>query len=141
MPKPSKLKYRSGYKYQVYETYKFYIGHRISVDEAVGAKFLHLGTNGTLIIDDGYAWDGPSGPAIDTKNFMRGSLCHDAIYQLMRKGLLPNSRREAADLIMNDINKEDGMCRIRRWWILRSVRKFANESSLPKNQRIIHEAP
>jgi len=66
MPEPSKLKYQSGYKYQVYETYKFYVGHKISVGEAIGAKFLHLGTNGELIIDDGYAWDGPSGPAIDT---------------------------------------------------------------------------
>jgi len=59
----------------------------------------------------------------------------------MRKGLLPNSCRDKADYIMDEINEKDGMWKLRRWWVLRSVRKFANESSLPKNQRKVHEAP
>jgi hypothetical protein len=30
-----------------------------------------------LNILEEYCWDGASGPAIDTQNFMRGSLLHD----------------------------------------------------------------
>ena len=51
--------------------------------------------DGRLVIQKGYAWDGPSGPTIDTENFMRGSLVHDALYQLFREGKLdPEKQRE-----------------------------------------------
>jgi len=66
----------------------------------------------------GYAPDGPSGPTLDTANFMRGSLVHDTLYQLMREGLLNhNLPREAADRILQSLYREDGMLALRAWWV------------------------
>ena len=45
----------------------------------------------------GYCWDGPSGPTIDDDRAMRPSLIHDAYYQLIRMGLLPEGARKHAD--------------------------------------------
>jgi hypothetical protein len=47
----------------------------------------------------GYAWNGPSGPTLDTRNFMRGSLVHDALYQLMREGRMDNGLRRQNEAI------------------------------------------
>ena len=38
-----------------------------------------------MIVEKDYAWDGPSGPTIDTSNSMRASLVHDVLYQAMRE--------------------------------------------------------
>lgn len=51
-------------------------------------KYASLTKSGTLHIYADYEWDGPSGPAIDTNSFMRGSLVHDLLYQLIREGHL-----------------------------------------------------
>ena len=78
----------------------------------------------TIHIKAGYAWDGPSGPSIDTDTFMRGSLIHDALYQLIREGYLPQSFRKAADKQMRRICKEDGMHPFRAWYSYVGVRLF-----------------
>jgi hypothetical protein len=78
-----KIKYREGYKYQLAETYSLItpvIGYQI-LD-----PFYVLQPNGYLIIKEGYAWDGASGPTIDTKNSMRPSLVHDVFCQAQRAG-------------------------------------------------------
>ena len=82
-------------------------------DIFVRTEYIELRYDGQLTLRKGYAWDGPSGPTIDTKNFMRGSLVHDALYQLMRLKLLPASLRETADMLLRRICIEDGMCRLR----------------------------
>jgi hypothetical protein len=51
-------------------------------------KYAKLYSDGRLVINTFYEWDGPSGPAIDTDNFMDGSLVHDLLYQFMREGYL-----------------------------------------------------
>ena len=73
----------------------------------------------------GYAWDGPSGPTFDTPNFMRGSLIHDALYQLMRNGLLREDFREDADKEIKKACLEDGMTRFRAAYVYWSLRRFA----------------
>ena len=85
MEKPY-IKYRSGYKYQLVEEYQV----KVSVAPADNIKtdFIELSTEGMLVIKKGYAWDGPSGPTIDTLNFMHGSLVHDVLYQLLRNKLI-----------------------------------------------------
>ena len=73
-----------------------------------------LNTKGHLIIKRSYAWDGPSGPTIDTKNFMRGSLVHDALYQLMRHEHLSSDEwRAVADLEHHEVDESriDGALR------------------------------
>lgn len=85
---------------------------------------------GHLTIFKGYCWDGGSGPAIDTANFMRASLIHDALYQLMREGVIDRKKfRKRADQIMREIALEDGMSNIRARWIYCAVRIGARGSS------------
>lgn len=120
------------YKYQLVEAYEHPTEIRPeSVVRTVG-DFVVLTTDGRLQTKKGYAWDGPSGPTIDTKNFMRGSLVHDALYQLMREGLLSQEHRETADRLLREICLEDGMSRIRAWWVYRAVRSFAAAAAAPR---------
>ena len=93
---------------------------------------VELTSQGLLTIYAKYAWDGPSGPTFDTPSFMRGSLIHDALYQLMREGKLdPDQHREAADEILRDICLEDGMPRVRAWWVYRGVRRGGARAAQP----------
>ena len=60
------------------------------------SEWMTLDPDGTLTIKGGYAWDGASGPAND-HNFVRASLVHDALYQLLRERKIPEEYREVAD--------------------------------------------
>lgn len=107
------IQYRSGYKYQLKKP--IIVSTKLRPEEEkVVERFIKLGADGQLEIGDGSAWDGPSGPSIDTKNFMRGSLVHDALYQLMREARLDKTKwRRAADEELVRICREDGMTRVR----------------------------
>lgn len=133
------IKYQNGFKYQLYETYVCDLGMRFS--EEIDHPFFYITRPGRLTVKKGYAWDGPSGPTVDTKDFMRGSLIHDVLYQAIRLELLPQSFRETADQILKDICLKDGMSKVRAWWVYRGVRIGAGSAALPKNERKILEAP
>jgi len=77
-----------------------------------------------LTIHEGYAWDGASGPTIDTKSFMRGSLVHDALYQLISTKKLGKEHRRDADKVLYRICREDGMSWFRAKYVYYAVRKF-----------------
>jgi len=94
-----------------------------------------------ISIVKGYAWDGPSGPAIDTASFMRGSMVHDALYQLMRDGYLEHSYRKQSDQLLQQICKEDGMWTLRAFWVYLGVRLFANPASKPSHSKQLLKAP
>ena len=100
------IAFRSGYKYQLAEDYSAIIPiaplAEIITDYIILIRepsLIHgiAPCEGQLTIKKGYAWDGPSGPAIDTKSAMRGSLIHDAGYQLLRSGLQAASVRTKWD--------------------------------------------
>jgi len=131
------IKYRAGYKYQLAEGYKLQTELYPPVD--IDNEFIHLDINGLLYIESGYAWDGPSGPTVDTKNFMEGSLVHDALYQLIRKQDLPQSAREYADKLLVKICKDKGMSSCRRWWVYKGVRGGAGFAASPKNVKKVFE--
>ena len=84
------IKYKAGYKYQLKSNYAVTISIKPPAD--ITTPYITLNAQGMLTLKDGYAWDGPSGPTIDTLTFMRGSLIHDALYQLMREGKLDHDR-------------------------------------------------
>jgi len=132
------IKYRDGYKYQLAEGYA--VQTSIAPREHIATEYIILSTNGVLVINKGYAWDGPSGPTIDSKNFMRGSLVHDSLYQLMREGLLPEFWRDEADKELRRICIEDGMWKIRAWWVYRAVQDFGGSSAARRKQAVL-EAP
>ncbi len=83
-------------------------------------------TDGYLYITEHYAWDGATGPTWQDSKNKRGSLIHDALYQLMREGLLPMSYRKAVDQELIHICKEDGMSRFRAWYYMLAVRTFGS---------------
>lgn len=130
------MKYRKGYKYQVAEIEHFQtdiFGYEIE------SQFISLKLIGILTIKSGYAWDGPSGPTLDTDDFMRGSLGHDALYQLIRERHLPQDIREKADDLMKVWCLEDGMIQFRADYCHAAVREFAEAAADPKNIKEVFE--
>jgi hypothetical protein len=138
-----KIKYWKGYKYQLAEDYIVQTGVVMEkiIANLIDTDFITLLPQGVLRICKGYAWDGPSGPTIDTKNFMRGSLVHDALYQLIRQGKLDIKWREQADKELKRICLEDGMSKIRAWYVYKSVRCFAKPAALSSNRKKVCVAP
>lgn len=134
----NKITYSEGYKYQLENDFFINIDIR---GFNFNTPFIDLDYNGNLIIKKGYAWDGPSGPAIDTKDFMRGALVHDALYQLMRDYNLDRNYRPIADRIMRDICIIDGMPKIRAYYTYLGVRAFGGPSSKPSGGYKIQTAP
>lgn len=125
---PNIISYKGGYKYQLCESYTVFIS--IKPPMPILTQYIDLYTDGRLVIKEGYAWDGPSGPTIDTQTFMRGSLVHDALYQLMREDHLSRIEyREEADKILRQLCLEDGMWHIRAWWVYWGVRFFGGPAS------------
>lgn len=133
------IRYRSGYKYQLVEEYSVAVNIRPA--EHIDMDYIALNTDGLLTVKKSYAWDGPSGPTMDTKNFMRGSLVHDALYQLMRDGYLPETFRKQADLELRRICREDGMSKFRAWYVLLGVRNGAGFAVTPESRKPVLSAP
>ncbi len=134
-----KIEYRSGYKYQLSSDYIHFMSFEFPpLPTQVKTKYLCIASvDGctALTIRSGYAWDGPSGPTIDTKNFMRGSLVHDALYQLIRLEYLDKNRyREPADRELYRICRQDGMCWLRANWVYYALRVGGNSAARKKNE-------
>ncbi len=138
----SAIFYKAGYKYQLFRDYSVSTG--IIPSEPVLTEYIDLNDQGVLFIRAGYAWDGPSGPTIDTLTFMRGSLVHDALYQLMREGHLEGGNlgnRKEVDKLLRKHCLEDGMARVRAWWVYKGVRAGAVKASTAENQKGVSAAP
>lgn len=133
------MKYKSGYKYQLAEDCNVRVN--IFPMLPVSDKYISIDASGNMTIRAGYAWDGPSGPTIDTKTFMRGSLIHDALYQLMREDLLSQKWRLEADEELRRICRLDGMNKLRAWWVFKGVRFGGLKSASAENMKEIHIAP
>ena len=138
------IRYRSGYKYQLAKDYQVKVAiileKDVPADDAT-KEFLELKRDGRLIVKTGYAWDGPSGPTIDTPSFMRGSLVHDALYQLLRSGDIGQEWRDEADEELRRICRKDGMSRLCSNWVHWAVRKFGKMAADPASRKKIHKAP
>ena len=112
----------------------------------IATDYAILGTDGVLIIDKGFSWDGASGPAIDTKSIIRASLVHDVLYRLMREGLISLKWRQAADKDFKRLYQEDAtgwrklVSPIRSWWLFRGVRDFGRSSAV-RCEPVVLEAP
>jgi hypothetical protein len=121
------MAYKKGYKYQF--TQDMVVQLPFTLDRPIEGPFFEITVGGLLTIFAGYAYDGPSGPTIDTPNWMRGAGTHDVLYQCMRMDLLPQGFRNEADKIMYEIIKHDGMSALRAWYSMKGVRKFADAAS------------
>ena len=150
--------YKKGFKYQLTDTYRIKIN--IKPLEPIHTDYIDLSSEGWLTIRKGYAWDGPSGPTKFIvfllelipfigewlarkfiEKFMRGALVHDVIYQLIRQGYLPGHYRLYADQLLRDICLEDGMSKVRAWWVYKGVRWGAGFAADPSNKKKVITAP
>ncbi len=131
----------TSYKYQVMKDYSIQIDLKpLKTIRRKLAKFLSLSPHGVLSIKKYYAWDGPSGPTIDTRDFMRGSLIHDALYQLMREGVLDyRVHRQRADEIFRELFLRMVCVRSGRGMFIRRYTSLLKEEPVRKrntNQRL-----
>ncbi len=134
------IKFKSGYKYQITADYEINIS--VYPENNITTEYIDLNKEGMIFIKRGYAWDGPSGPTIDTKNFMRGSLIHDALYQLMREEHLSADKyRDIADRLLQNHCKEDGMTSLRAWIVYKALKFGGGPAADPANNKPIKFAP
>jgi len=112
------MKYTKGYKYQVWEDFR--IPTPFKMQEAIVTHNIILHKSGELHIRADYAWDGASGPTIDTQDTMVPSLVHDALYELLRGGYLPMSLRPNIDQFLGKLMKDRAVS----WEPLKSIQKL-----------------
>lgn len=129
---PIYKKIRKG-KYK-YELTKEWSCQTDFLDFKFSHSYFSLDKRGALTIKSGYAWDGPSGPTIDTKPFVAASLSHDALYQALREieGLYSSHRRKLSDGLLKRHCRHFGMSRARSSIAYFFVRRFGGIFSKPK---------
>ena len=133
------IEYFSGVKYVLAEDAWFLTPFR---GYAGGTSFVNIYPDGWMHIRAGWAWDGASGPTINTKSSMRGSLAHDGVALLMRQGVLPHDTTwEPNDCMLERICVEDKMWpwRARLWRKVLGLVKGSYGD--PKNKRVSKVAP
>lgn len=127
------------WKYRLHKDYQVHIGFFGTKAER-GNDYVWL-DHGFLTIHEGYAWDGPSGPTFDTRTWMRASLVHDALYQLIREDHLPRSLRKKVDQLMYEHLLEDGMWKPRARWSYAGVRLFGEAATFRRDDQRVLKAP
>ena len=134
------IEYRSGYKYQLANDYDIRI--TIKPTEDIDIQFISLDKKGNLKVKSGYAWDGTSGPVIDTDMNLRASLVHDALYQLMRlRKLKASEHKNKADKLFRTMCKQDGVSSMVAQVYYEALKKLGKPSTDPKNAKKIKRAP
>lgn len=129
--------YCDGYKFQLQADADFQTGitgHEIDI------QFILFAADGRMTVKRGYAWDGATGLPIQFDHILRASLCHDALYQLMREGLLDLRHRLKADRLFRAICIEDGMPRIMAAQAYALIRLIGERFAEPQ-PREVHKAP
>ena len=133
------LYFKRGYKYQTTRT--FYIELEITPYAPIDLPFVKMDMQGRTHIWAGYAWNGASGPTIDTLTSMIGSLVHDLGYQLIRLGLIDPKYKPYLDRRLVVICIEDGMLKIRAKLWGKTVKRFGNSSCRPSAEPKEEVAP
>ena len=132
--------YRSGYEHQLAKDYRIKISIKPKAD--VDTPFIALDTKGNLTVKRGYAWDGTSGPVIDTPNNLRASLVHDALYQLMRRRHLSRKQnKDKADKLFRTLCKQDGVLPAIAEIYYLTLKALGNPATDPTNAKEIKRAP
>jgi hypothetical protein len=93
------------WKYQILSPVAFVVPIYPEVD--IATPFINLSSKGVLEIAERYAWNGAN-VISDTEKNMRGSLIHDALYQLLRDGQLDKKWKLVADSVFEWVCVADG---------------------------------
>ena len=126
------IKYKDGYKFQLIEGYEIMTPFIVKKD--FWGDFIKLLDNGKLIIAKGYAWDGATGIP-DTSSTFRAALVHDALYQLMRLGVIPQCDKNKVDKFFYDLLIEDGMNKLSAKTMLEVAVSYTH-LTLPTNREV-----
>ena len=133
------IAYKDSYKYQLQEDY--YVMMPILPHQNIATPFIDLSVSGMLRVKQYYAWDGPSGPLLDFRSNMRGSLVHDALYQLLRNEYLPEHLRDHVDKVFRDICIEDGVPTWRAYMWYYGLRLGGAAAASPEQKKVTLYAP
>ncbi len=121
------MKYKSGYRYVSQETVLVNVGPALHAP--VSSAFASIAAE-KLCVMAKYAWDGASFTPFKwlgtPKAWLTPSLVHDALYQLIRDGLMDRQYREAADRLFRDMLIERGVWRWVAWVAYYAVRVGGN---------------
>lgn len=132
------IKYKAGYKYQLVEDY--WVQTPVRWRDVIDTDYIRLMPDGWLLIRKGYAWDGATFfPDFDW--IVRGSLIHDALYQLIRERRLPVETKEIADRLLAECCKEDRAWSWQAGMVALGVERFGDFGVKPENCRPIRVAP
>ena len=132
------LTYVDGYQYQARNNMIYFTGIYPKID--IISNLIVLRQDGWMWVSKFFAWDGASGPAIDTKSNIRGSHAHDACAALMRLGLIPMDCRFASNTLIRRLMIDDGASKVRAT----AYKATLDQTSFwcnPKNSKIIKVAP
>jgi hypothetical protein len=141
------LKYVDGYKYQSRNDVLIYVG--FEVPQNVVTDLVIYRKDGWMLIKKYFAWDGASGPTIDTDATMMASLAHDAGYSLMRQELLALCARVFFDELLERVMVRDRSQGIIGGWFGKvrakyyrwAVDKFAEKCATPNGAHRVKIAP
>jgi hypothetical protein len=95
-----------GVKYRLLKRAEFYTGIFLGEDAHLG--FITLAKEGWLYIDPGYEWNGGNF-ILDRDEIMRGSLFHDALCELLARGILNDIHIPKIHDIFTHICRMDGL--------------------------------
>lgn len=121
------------YKYELTQTLEI---HTNLFGYTVNHRFFKLTPSGFLTIFKNYHWDGVSGPMIDTKDSMIGGCVHDALYQMIRLGLIRRNEKPVCDKIMYAIFNVCGMDKVRMTYAFLAVSLFGGGSCVVGDVKI-----
>lgn len=86
-------------------------------DKDIFGKFITLLTCGVLIIEEGYGWNGAN-VVPDRGSNRRASLIHDALVDLIQRGLLDQKHKDEVDWEYYHTCREDSM------WLMPAITEF-----------------
>lgn len=129
------MQYTNGYKYQIREEMRFALPSEFQgVD--ITTDWITL-RDCILTIRRGYAYNGASGPTVDTKNSMRATAFHDAMYQLMCEEMLIREFKPLVDELFRELLRQDGMSAFRSAAWHRAVKKMGASASIQNKDILV----
>jgi hypothetical protein len=125
------------YKYRLTEDYQFELPGDYPKPKypLFADDWVRISVHGHILFyDEGYAWDGSSGPTIDSKKCQLAGLIHDGGYQMLREGVYGSytdkeEAREYFDNLYRDMCMAGGMGRRRAWLRWKGLRFFGRRAA------------
>lgn len=121
------MKYKSGYRYVSQEAVLVDVGAELHAP--LNSPFASIAAE-KLCVMSKYAWDGASFTPFlwlgTPTAWLTPSLVHDALYQLIREGLLDRQYRAAADRLFREMLLAREVWPVVAWVAYWSVRVFGN---------------